>query len=372
MITVREATTKRDINRFFTFPIELYKDNPYYVPGLIYDEKGTFNKKKNPVYEHAESILFLAERDGEVVGRAAGIINHKLNEHQGIKDVRLSRYDIIDDLEVSRALIDKVTEWGKSKGMTRMIGPMGFSDLDKQGLLIEGFDQLGMFITLYNHPYYKDHLEALGFEKEVDWVEFKIFTPEYLDPKIERVTEIAMKRNGYKLLTFEKKKDAIPYARRAFYMYNEAFAKIYGFYPQTDAQIEALIDEFIMIVTAEYFFIVTDKDDEVIGFGLMVPSLSEAVQKSKGRLFPTGLLRIKKALKQHSILDMYLIAVKPEYLGRGVNALILNAGIKKAMESGASFAETGPELEDNMNVQTQWKTFKTEQHKRRRCYKKDI
>ncbi len=372
MITIREVTTKKDINKFFAFPLELYKDNPYFVPALTLDEKGTFNKDKNPAYKHADTIMFLAEKEGKVVGRVAGLINHKINEFQKLNDVRFTRYDVIDDPEVSKLLIDKVIEWGQHKGMTRLIGPMGFSDLDKQGLLIEGFDQMSTFITLYNHAYYLDHLSALGFEKEVDWVEFKIMVPKEMDPRIERITKIAMKRNGYEMKTFTKKKDAIPYARRALYMYNEAFSKIYGFYPQTDEQIEALIKEFIMIVTVDYLFVVTDKEDEVLGFGLMVPSLAKAVQKSKGRLFPTGLLRIKSALKNHKVLDMYLIAVKPEYIGRGVNALILNAGIKKAMENGIEYAETGPELEENMAVQTQWRDFKTEQHIRRRCLRKDI
>jgi hypothetical protein len=273
---------------------------------------------------------------------------------------------------VTKELVEAVSVWAKEKGMDTLIGPIGFSDLDKQGLLIEGFDQPGMFITLYNHPYYKDHLEQLGFEKDIDWIEFKITVPEKVDERIERICDIAQNRHGYRLLSYKRKKDVIPYVRKMFRMYNDSFANLYGFCPLTDAQIEMAIKQFVSLVSLEYVLIVVDKQDEVLGFGLMVPSLAQAVKASKGKLFPLGWLRIMRALKTHTILDMYIIAVKPEYLGRGVNAVIMNEGIKRAIANHVQFAETGPELEDNMNVQTQWKSFEHVQHKRRRCYKKSI
>jgi GNAT superfamily N-acetyltransferase len=372
MVTIRQVSSKKDWNRFFSFPNELYRDNPYYVPTLIYDEKWNFNPKKNPAYEYVESVAFLALDGNEVVGRIAALINHKLNKLKSEKKIRFTRYDVIDDFSVSEALFSAVFEWGKQVDADTIIGPIGFSDLDKQGLLVEGFDQPGMFITLYNHPYYHDHLVRLGFEKEVDWVEFKVFVPEKPDERIERICDIAQKRHGYRLLEFKKKKEVIPYARQMFRMYNDSFAQLYGFCPLSDGQIDMAIKQFISLVSLEYVFIVVDKSDEVIGFGIMVPSLSQAVKKSNGRLLPLGLLRITRALKYHDILDMYLIAVKPEYLGRGVNAVILNEGIKRAIANGVKFAETGPELEDNDNVQTQWKAFKVEQHKRRRCYGKPL
>ncbi|MFA7560422.1 MAG: GNAT family N-acetyltransferase, partial [Sphaerochaeta sp.] len=215
-----------------------------------------------------------------------------------------------------------------------------------------------------------DHLTALGFEKDVDWVEFKVFTPKELDPRVERISQIAHKRHGYHLLSFKTKKEVIPYAKEMFKMYNDSFANLYGFCPLTEAQINTAIDQFFMLAQLDYIYIVVDTNDSVIGFGLMIPSLSKAMQHSNGRLFPTGLLRMLYSLKHYDVLDMYLIAVKPEYFGRGVNAVILNEGIKRAIEKGVVFAETGPELEDNVNVQTQWKGFETEQHKRRRCYKR--
>ena len=372
MITLKQVSSKRDWNVFFDFPNKLYKDNPYYIPTLIFDEKWNFNPKKNPAYEYVETIAYLAYKNGEVVGRIAGLINHKLNKLKDQKYMRFNRFDVVDDIEVTRLLTEKVISWGQEKGMEFLIGPIGFSDLDKQGLLVEGFDQKGMFITLYNHPYYQTHLEQLGFAKDVDWVEFKVYVPEKPDPRIERICDIAKKRHGYRLLEFKKKKEVIPYAYKMFKMYNDSFAHLYGFCPLSDGQIEMAIKQFFSLVSLEYIFIVVGTDDDVIGFGIMVPSLADALKKSNGRLLPLGLLRIFRALKVHDVLDMYLIAVKPEYLGRGVNAVIMNEGIKKAIANGVHFAETGPELEDNENVKTMWSSFKTEQHKRRRCYIKSI
>jgi GNAT superfamily N-acetyltransferase len=217
-----------------------------------------------------------------------------------------------------------------------------------------------------------EHLSQLGFVKDVDWVEYKVFVPEQPDPRIERVCDLACKRNGYELLTFKRKKQVIPYAWEMFHMYNDSFAELYGFCPLSDGQIEMAIKQFISLVSLDYVSIVVDKNKQVIGFGIMVPSLAEAVKKSNGRLLPLGFLRITRALRKYDVLDMYLIAVKPEYLGRGVNAVIMNEGIKKAIANGVKYAETGPELEYNDKVRSQWKAFKTDQHKRRRCYTKSI
>jgi hypothetical protein len=368
MITIHSVSSYRDWNAFFTFPNKLYKDNPYYVPTLLLDEKSNFDPKKNPAFEYTDCVAFLAKKDGKVVGRIAALINHKLNKAQQKSYMRFTRYDVIDDSEVSRLLFEKIFAWGKEKGMDTVIGPIGFSDLDKQGLLVEGFDQVGMFITLYNHPYYQRHLEQLGFSKDVDWVEYKVFVPEQVDPRIERISEIAQKRHGYRLLSFSSKKEVLPYAHQMFHMYNDSFADFYGFCPLTDGQIDLTIKQFLSLVSLEYLYIVADAANEIIGFGIMVPSLVQAMQKSHGRLFPLGFARILRSLKQHDVLDLYLIAVKPTHLGRGVNAIILHEGIKRAIANGVRYAETGPELEYNDNVQTQWKSFKTEQHKRRRCY----
>lgn len=368
MISVQQIHTNRDWELFFNFPNLLYKDNPYYVPTLLLDERWNFNPKKNPAFEYCETIAFLARKEGKVVGRIAALINHKLNKAKGQQYMRFTRFDVIDDIQVSRLLFEAIFAWGKQKGMDTIIGPIGFSDLDKQGLLVEGFDQISMFITLYNHPYYHEHLTQLGFAKDIDWVEYKVFVPEQIDPRIVRISEIAQRRHGYRLLSFSSKKEVIPYAHQMFHMYNDSFANLYGFCPLSDGQIDMAIKQFFSLVSLQYIFVVVDDAQSVIGFGIMVPSLSKALQTSRGRIFPFGFIPILRALKKHQVLDMYLIAVKPEYFGRGVNAIILHEGIKRAMANGVLYAETGPELENNDNVQTQWKSFKTEQHKRRRCY----
>ncbi|MGE4583567.1 MAG: hypothetical protein AB7C91_02880 [Sphaerochaeta sp.] len=368
MITIHPVTTKRDWKRFFNFPNLLYKGNPFYVPALLLDEQWNFNPKKNPAFEYCDTVAFLAKKDGDTVGRIAALINHKLNKAKAQHYMRFTRYDVIDDLQVSRQLFDAVFAWGKTKGMDTVIGPIGFSDLDKQGLLVEGFDQLGMFITLYNHPYYHEHLTQLGFVKDTDWVEYKVFVPQKIDSRIARICEIAEKRHGYRLLSFTSKKEVIPYAHQMFHMYNESFAQLYGFCPLSDEQIDMAIKQFFSLLSLDYIFVVVDRENSVIGFGIMAPSLAKAIQASQGRLVPFGFVRILQALKTYQVLDMYLIAVKPEYFGRGVNAIILHEGLKRAIEHGVQYAETGPELEDNNKVQSQWKSFHTEQHKRRRCY----
>ncbi len=372
MIEIKEVTTMRQWRRFYAFPNKLYRDNEYFVPAIHMDEAPTFDPKKNPAYEYCETVAYLALRGGEVVGRIAAIINHKLNAMKEMKRMRFTRWDVIDDIAVSQSLFAAIEDWGKEKGMESLIGPIGFSDLDKQGLLIEGFDHLSMIITLYNHPYYADHLEALGFAKDVDWVEYKVFVPEKIDPRVERISTIARKRHGYRLLEFKNKKEVIPYAKEMFHMYNESFGDLYGFCPLTDAQIDIAVKQFFSLVSLDYLYVVADKDDAVIGFGIMAPSFAPAIKASGGRLFPFGLLRILKAFRHHEVVDMYLIAVKPEYFGRGVAAVIMNEGIKRAIANGVKWSETGPELENNEYVQTLWSGFDTEQHKRRRCYIKHL
>ena len=372
MIEIKEVVSKRDWRRFYAVPNELYRDNEYFVPAIHMDEAPTFDPKKNPAYEYCETVAYLAWMDGKIVGRIAAIINHKLNALKEMKRMRFTRWDVIDDLAVSRALFEAIEAWGNTKGMESLIGPIGFSDLDKQGLLIEGFEELSMIITLYNHPYYAEHLEALGFSKDVDWVEYKVFVPPQIDPRVDRISTIAQKRHGYHLVSFKNKKEVVPYAKEMFHMYNESFGDLYGFCPLTDAQIDIAVKQFFTLVSLDYLYVVVDNENAVIGFGIMAPSFAPAIKASGGRLFPFGLLGILKAFRHHEVLDMYLIAVKPEYFGRGVAAVIMNEGIKHAIANGVKWAETGPELEHNDNVQTLWGSFKTEQHKRRRCYIKQL
>ncbi|MGI6433709.1 MAG: GNAT family N-acetyltransferase [Sphaerochaetaceae bacterium] len=363
-IIVSAVVNRRQWRSFFHFPLRLYRDNPFYVPPLLSDEKMSFAKNKNPSLEKARLQAFLAKRGKEVVGRIAVVILPNKPSQ-----ARFTRYDVINDFAVSKVLFEHVRNWATKEGAYTLVGPMGFSSLDKQGLLIEGFDQLSTSTTLYNAPYYAKHLQQLGFEKDADWIEYRITVPKTLDPRIERIALLAQKRNKYRLLHFNHKKEILPFVEEMFQMYNTSFAPLYGFTALNDLQIAAVKKQFYAVIRAEFLFVVVDENEHVIGFGIMVPSLSKALQQAQGRLFPFGWRHLKKALRFSNVLDLYLIAVNPAYFGKGVNAVILNAGIKQAIKHNISYAETGPELEDNMLVQAQWKGFETLQHKRRRSFK---
>lgn len=369
MITIREIKKKNDIRKFVKFPTMLYKDSPYYVPAIYGDELNMFNPKKNGAFEYAECKLFLAYQDKKIVGRVCGIISYAYNEKKNVKQVRFSRLDMIDNIEVTEALLKKVKEYGLSKGMNEMIGPIGFSDMDKQGMLVEGFEEMSNSLTTYNYPYYLTHLEKLGYIKDADWLEYQVFTPEEEIERITRIADLIKKRYGYQVIKLKGKSEVPHYAHRAFELINESFAPLYGVVTLTESQINAAVKQFVSIINFDYLFLVNDKEGNLIGFGLLVPSLNKALRKSKGKLFPFGFLRVLKALKTHEVLDMYMIAVKPEFHKKGVNALILCEGIKTGIKNGVKYAETGPELETNESVRTQWNEFKTRQHRRRRCFK---
>lgn len=371
MITIKIVQTKRDLRRFTEFPNKLFKHEPSFVPALSIDEMNVFDPQKNPAHEYCDSQCFLAYQDGKLVGRIAGIINHQWNEANQTKIGRFSRIDMIDDLEVTKALIDAVTQWHQSKGMDTLIGPIGFTDLDRMGMLVEGFEYLNMFITIWNPSYYHKHLETLGFVKDVDWIEKRIMLTS-IPEKITKVSDIIRKRYGFKLLTLKKRKEVFKYIYPAFKMYNVAFKELYGFYPISDKVMDYYIKQMISIVKLDYLWFVLDTNDEVAGFGLMMPSLAMANKKSRGRLLPFGWFRILRALKKHDVVDLYFIAVDPKHQGKGLPALMLEDGIQKAMKQGIQFAETGPELENNLAIQAQWKDFDYINHKRRRCYTKKI
>jgi GNAT superfamily N-acetyltransferase len=372
MISIKEVTSKRDLKKFIQYPIDLYKDNAYFVPSLSVDEMMNLDPKKNPAYEYCDVKMFLAYQEGKIVGRICGIINHAHNQKTTGTRVRFNRFDVIDDIEVSKTLMGAVMDWAKQQGMNEVIGPLGFCDLDKQGMLIKGFDQMNMFITYYNHEYYVRHMEQMGFTKDADWIECKVFIPSDAIGRLERISELTIKRYGYQLIKPKTRKEAIPHARVALQLYNIAFAPLYGVVPLTDRQIELFIKQFVLLVNLDYVLFVLNNQNEMIGFGLSFPSLAMAVRKSKGKLFPLGWLRLMRAIKHHTTVEMGLIAVKPEYQGRGVNALLLAEGVKAAIKHGVKVAETGPELEDNNKVLSQWKDFEVEQHKTRRSWTKSF
>lgn len=372
-VEIKEVTTKKDLKKWVDFPNKLYKNVPQYVPFLFADEVGTFSKDKNPAYEFCETKLYLAYKNGELAGRIGVLVNNAANQKWGTKNIRFTRFDFIDDYEVSKALFDKVIDWAHERGLNKVIGPIGFTDMDHEGMLIEGFDELNMSITFYNHPYYIDHMQKLGLGKEVDWVEYQIRVPDKVDPKYEKMSEFLLKRNGYKLVEYTNRKVLIKEAYEAMKVIDEAFSKLYGTVPLTDKVIDDAIKNNISLVNLDYVCSVKDKDDNIIAFGLLVPSIAKALKKSNGRLLPFGIFRLLKALKgKNDTLEMYFIAVRPELQKKGIPAIIMNHILKNCVKNGVKICETGPELELNESVQSLWKDFDARHHKRRRCWQKSI
>ncbi len=372
MITIKEVKTRKEGHLFTEFPNKMYKKVDAFVPALSLDENNVFNKKTNPVHEYCDSIRFLAYQEGKIVGRIAGILNFKINDALNLKQVRFSRIDMIDDIEVTKALIKAVEDWGKGYGCDTIIGPIGFTDLDRQGMLFEGFEHLNMFITIYNHPYYPKHLEQLGFIKDAIWSEKKVFSPTEVPDKVSRGARIARERYGMRLLKLKKKKDVYDHIYQAFEMYNVAFSELYGFFPISRAVMDFYIKQMLLLVQLDYLWFVYDKDDQMAGFGVVMPSLAKANKKSNGHLFPFGVFRLLRATKKYDVIDLYFIAVDPKHHGKGLIAMMWEDGLKTMLKKGVKYAETGPELEDNLKMQNNWKNFDNIDHKRRACFKRAI
>lgn len=372
-VEIKEVLTKKDLKKWVEFPNTLYKGVDAYVPFLFNDEMDTFTKEKNPAYEFCETKLFLAYRDNKIVGRIGALINHAANKKWKTNAIRFTRFDFINDFAVSEALFNEVIKWGKEKGFTKVMGPIGFTDLDHEGMLVDGFDELNMSITFYNYPYYLAHMEKLGLKKDIDWVEYQLSVPEKLDERLAKTSEFLTKRNGYKLVTYTDRKVLKNEAYEAFKVIDAAFSKLYGTVPLTDKVIDKAINDYIPLVNLKYICAVKDKEDKIVGFAILVPSIAKALKKSNGKLFPFGVFRLLSALKgKNDTLEMFLIGVEPEQQKKGLPAIIMNQMLKMCIENGVKICETGPELEVNADVQSLWKGFTTRQHKRRRCFKKEI
>ena len=370
---IKEVLTKRDLKKFVKFPNELYKDVPEFVPFMFGDEMSTFTVGKNPAYDFCETKLFLALKDNKVVGRIAGLINHSANKKWGTNNIRFTRFDFIDDKKVSKLLFDTVVNWGKERGYEKIIGPIGFTDMDHEGMLIEGFDQLNMSITFYNFPYYLEHMSELGLGKEIDWVEFKINVPEKADERLRKLSEFIINKNGYQLVTYNNQKTLIEDAYKAFEVIDKAFSVLYGTVPLTPEVIDNAIKENISLVNKDYVCSIKDKDGKIIAFALLVPSIAKALKKSNGKLFPFGAFRLLKALNgKNDTLEMFFVAVEEEYQKKGLPAIMMNAMLEKCIKNGVKYLETGPELENNQSVQSMWKGYDAVNHKRRRCFGKTI
>lgn len=374
-IYVHPISSDRDqISQYVQFPIDLYRDNACYVPPLVSDQIATLTPEENPASEFCESQSFMAFDNGEPVGTITAIINKAYNDKTGLQQVRFGFMDFIDNDEVVDGLIDAVARWGRERGMTEMVGPLGFTDLDPEGMLIDGYDEMGTMATIYNYPYYVRHMERLGFEKEVDWIEFRIKVPDAIPEKHLRVGEIIQRKYGLKIKKYtSRSKIAREYGRAIFQLVNEAYADLFGFVPLTDRMIDHYISIYLGVLRLEDVTLVTDKDDKLIALGIAMPSLSQALRKSRGRLFPLGWYHLLKAIKGHSdVVDLLLIAVKPEYQSKGVTALIFNDLIARFKANGYKYAESNVELESNENVQKQWEYFEYRQHRRRRAWKKAL
>ena len=371
--TIKEVLTKKDLLRWVRFPNDLYKDNEYFVPFLENDELDTFTVGKNPSYEFCETRLFLALRENEVVGRIAGLINHAYNKKWGKNAIRYTRFDFIDDFEVSEKLFSKVVEWGKERGYDEIMGPMGFNDTDHQGMLVDGFEQLNMSVTFYNHPYYMEHMERLGLTKSVDWIEYKIMCPAEVDQRIERLSNRLLERGKYKVVTYSDRKDLYNDAFEAFEVVDIAESVLYGTVPLTPAVIKNMIDNYIPLVDLDYICSVKDTEGHIVAFGVMVPSLAKAFKKANGKMFPFGIVGMLKALKCYNdTLEMYFVAVDPKHQMYGVPAILMDTLLRKCIKNKIKYCETGPMLETNKAVHGMWRYFDKEQHKRRRCYIKSI
>lgn len=373
MITVREVKTKKDIKQFIEFPLKLYRKNRYFVPCLYSDEKKLLQGKTSHS-DVAETKFFIAEKDGRIVGRIQGIIQRKYNELNGERRIRFTRFDSIDDKEVSRALFDAVEAYGRENGMDTLCGPLGFSDLDREGLLIEGFDQTQTFEEQYNYDYYPALVEDFGLKKEIDWLEFRLFAPEKYTDQFKRIADrvleiqnlhiadASMKKKDY----FAKYKDGI------FYCIDECYKHLYGTVPLSDSMKNELVDQFTSLLSAKNLIVICDKDERVVSFALGIPAIGDAVRRSGGRLTLPTIIRILRTVKHPRVIDLGLVAVLPEYQNAGLNAVYMDYFINTLHSGDVDYFESNLNLETNKQVMAQWKYLKSVQHKRRRSYIKTI
>ncbi len=372
-LEIRRVESSRDLKKFIDFPFAIFGKSPVWVPPLFADELNTLSKKRNPAFEFCEAEYWMAYRDGVAVGRIAGIINHRYIEKWGNKYARFGWMDFVEDFEVAKALVSTVEDWARSKGMVGVNGPLGFTDLDKEGLLVEGFDETPTMAVIYNLPYYPAYLERLGYAKDIDWVEYLVKVPSSIPEKVLRVQELISKRSGIHLYewktTAELKRR---FAKDIFALVDEAYAHLYGTTPLSERQVEAYIKQYLGFADPRFLKVVVDKDGKLVCFGIAIPNLSAALQKSKGRLFPLGWYHLVRGLKRPVGIDMLLVAIDPKQQSLGTVAFLMTSIIRSCQEAGVTFAETNPELETNVEVQSLWKDYDRRQHKRRRAYLKNL
>ncbi|HEY4755893.1 MAG TPA: hypothetical protein VIH28_07570 [Ignavibacteriaceae bacterium] len=371
-IELKEVVTKRDLKSFIKLPFHLYSNNKFWVPPLIQEEMKNFSKDKNPAFEFCESCYWIAYKENKMVGRIAGIINKRYNDKVGKNVARFGYVDFVDDEEVSFKLFQTVENWAISNGCISIHGPLGFTDMDPEGMLIEGFEELGTIATIYNFPYYPRHIEKYGFKKDIDWVEYELYPPKEIPAKVERIANAVRERYHLKKLDIKKSKQLLPYAHEIFRVLNSAYANIYGFVQLTDKQIDLYVKQYFGFIKPDYVPVIVNEKNEVVAFGITMPSLSKAFQKSKGKLLPFGFIHILRAMKKNERADLYLTGVRPDYQDKGVNAMLMYETNKVFKKHNILRVESNPEMETNAKVRAQWRFYEERQHKRRRCYIKEL
>lgn len=378
-IEIKKVTDKKGLKAFIEFHYDLYRNDPYDAPNLFSDEMNTLSKDKNTAFEFCDAEYFLAYRDGKVVGRVAGIINRKANERWQRKSVRFGWIDFVDDIEVSKALLDAVADYGRKNGMTEIVGPLGFTDMDPEGMLTHGFDQLGTMATIYNYPYYPAHMEKMGgWRKDNDYVEYKLYVPEKVPEKYQKIAEMITKR--YNLHVKKLKRDDVfkgGYGQKIFQVINDTFKNLYGYSELSQKQIDQYVNMYLPMADLNLVTLIEDHSagNKLVGVGITIPSLTRALQKCRnGRMFPFGWWHLLRALKFHKteVVDLLLVGVLPEYRSKGANALLFSDLIPWYQKYGFKWGETHVEMETNEKVQSQWQYLEPINHKRRRCYVKDI
>lgn len=370
VLVIRQVITPQDLRDFINFPYGLYRENPYYVPPLKADEKTTLQKTTNPAFDYCESKYWLAYRDGKIVGRIAGIINHSFITQWAKKYARFGWFDFENDETIALALLRKVEQWALEQGMDAVHGPMGFTNFDPAGVLVEGYDQLATLAETYNYPYYPACIEKAGYQKEVDWVEYQISIPKKVPRKIAQVASIVRRRNKLSTVKLQNANDIMSYAPSIFELINTCYGHLHGVVPLSEKQIHYYTKRYLSFIRKDFVSLVIDDQGTLIALAITMPSLSRALQKANGTLLPFGLFHLTKALRKNNMAELCLVAIRPDFQGKGVNALLIEEINKAYIRNNITLAEANPELESNKKVQSLWTYYETRQHKRRRCYLK--
>jgi len=369
-ITIHEVISRKELKQFVMFPFKLFAKCKYWVPPLISAEMQSLRKDLNPSFDYCEAKYWLAYKDGEIVGRIAGIINQRAIDKWRQRLVRIGWVDFIDDMEVSGALFETVENWAKERGMDGTHGPLGFTDMDNEGLLVDGFDKLPTIANIYNYPYYVDHFEKLGYTKVEDWIQYIFNASQPIPEKVQRINNLIMQKYNLRILQFASVREILPRAKEVFEVLNAAFVNLYGFVALTDREIDYYVKQYFSFIKPEYVCFIADATDKIIGFAISMPSLSKAFQKAKGHLFPFGFIHILKALRKNDTVDMYLNGVLPEWQNKGVHSIYYAEMNKRYIRNNIKIAIANPQLESNFHAISVWKNYDKELYLRRRCYRK--